>query len=68
VKPSGVIRITNMFGGTAAVIPVNADGGNVLPDSARAFSPSNPIFEDPADAGDYCADFSSISSGFTSSR
>lgn len=37
VKPQGVIRVTNMFGGTAAVIPVNEDGGNVLPDSDRSF-------------------------------
>jgi len=40
VKPSGVIRITNMFGGTAAVIPVNEAGGNVLASSARQFSAS----------------------------
>lgn len=40
VKPAGVIRITNMFGGTAAVIPVNEDGGNVLPNSSRSFSAS----------------------------
>ena len=38
VKPVGVIRITNLFGGTSAVIPVNAEGGNVLPDSNRVFS------------------------------
>lgn len=40
VKPAGVIRITNMFGGVSAVIPVNAGGGNVLPGGARAFSES----------------------------
>jgi len=38
VKPAGVIRITNMFGGTAAVIPVNQAGGNVLPESDRSFT------------------------------
>ncbi len=38
LKPTGVIKVTNMFGGTSAVIPVNAEGGNVLPDSARLFS------------------------------
>jgi len=37
LKPQGVIRVTNMFGGTSALIPVNADGGNVLPDSNRVF-------------------------------
>lgn len=40
VKPAGVIRITNMFGGVSAVIPVNAAGGNVLPNGARQFSES----------------------------
>lgn len=38
LKPQGVIRVTNMFGGTSAVIPVNAAGGNVLPDSNRVYS------------------------------
>ena len=37
LKPSGVIRVRNMFGGVAAVIPVNQDGRNVLPSSARQF-------------------------------
>lgn len=37
VKPQGFIRITNMFGGTSAVLPVNEQGGNVLPDSSRVF-------------------------------
>lgn len=37
LKPQGVIRVTNMFGGTSAVIPVNAAGGNVLPDSNRVY-------------------------------
>lgn len=40
LKPAGVIRITNMWGGTSAVIPVNEDGGNVLPDSSRTFTAS----------------------------
>lgn len=40
VKPSGVIRVTNMFGGVSAVIPVNANGGNVLPGGARVFNES----------------------------
>ncbi|MBU1705419.1 DUF916 domain-containing protein [Patescibacteria group bacterium] len=38
LKPQGVVRVTNMFGGTSAVVPVNAAGGNVLPDSNRVFS------------------------------
>lgn len=38
VKPQGFIRITNMFGGTSAVIPLNAEGGNVLPASSRTFT------------------------------
>ncbi|OGL67316.1 hypothetical protein A2856_01315 [Candidatus Uhrbacteria bacterium RIFCSPHIGHO2_01_FULL_63_20] len=40
VKPAGVIRITNLFGGVSAVIPVNAAGGNVLPGGTRAYSES----------------------------
>ncbi|TAK04259.1 hypothetical protein EPO34_03905 [Patescibacteria group bacterium] len=40
VKPTGVIRITNLFGGVSAVIPVNAGGGNVLPGGARVYSES----------------------------
>lgn len=37
IKPSGNIVITNLLGQTVATIPVNADLGNVLPNSIRKF-------------------------------
>ena len=37
LKPAGVIRVTNMFGSTVSNIPVNANQGNVLPNSSRVF-------------------------------
>ncbi len=37
VKPHGAIKIKNMFGKEVAVIRVNEQGGNILPNSIRRF-------------------------------
>jgi hypothetical protein len=63
VKPTGVIRITNMFGGTSAVIPVNEEGGNVLPDSGRVFSASWMEEELPAGASELVKEWKNFGFG-----
>lgn len=37
VKPSGTVRVTNMFGKETASFSLNEKGGNVLPSSVRKF-------------------------------
>lgn len=37
VKPTGEVKITNIFGGTTAVLDANRRDGNVLPGSIRKF-------------------------------
>ena len=37
VKPSGTVRVSNMFGGETASFKLNEAGGNVLPSSVRKF-------------------------------
>jgi hypothetical protein len=36
-KPTGTVRVTNLFGGEVAVLSINDKGGNVLPASIRRF-------------------------------
>jgi hypothetical protein len=38
IKPTGTITIKNIFGNTVGVLTVNAQEGNVLPDSIRKFT------------------------------
>jgi hypothetical protein len=63
VKPSGVIRVTNMWGGTSAVITVNEDGGNVLPDSARVFGASWSKAELPENASELVKEWKNFGFG-----
>jgi len=63
VKPTGVIRITNMFGGTSAVIPVNEAGGNVLADSARQFSAEWQKMELPEGASELVKEWKNFAFG-----
>lgn len=36
-KPTGTLRVTNMFGKETAVLSINENGGNILPQSIRKF-------------------------------
>lgn len=63
LKPVGVIRVTNMFGGTAGVVPVNAEGGNVLPSSTRAFEASWQKNALPEDASELVQEWSNFGFG-----
>lgn len=63
VKPQGVIRVTNMFGGTSAVIPVNELGGNVLPDSARSFMTTWQKTELPENASELSKEWNNFAFG-----
>ncbi len=50
LAPFGEIHITNMLGNESATIPVNAEGGYVLPNSTRQFTVHWQKNEVPADA------------------
>jgi hypothetical protein len=63
VKPVGVVKITNMFGGTSAVIPINEMGGNVLPDSARVFSSTWQREELPENASEFVKEWKNFGFG-----
>lgn len=42
IKPVGGVKITNMIGLTVAYLPLNKNGGNVLPKTIRRFDVSGP--------------------------